>query len=231
VERHLGLVETLLPPEPISLDDDEEIRRSLPDLLAGLRQELEAIVVLLINDDGRILARAGDLPDSSAEVSLLSSLLSIYSASQKVSYHLGQKSHSSWHIFDSGKHDLIYAPVGATYAMLAIGKKLADEGRLRKTIDIFSASRDYIHKELGEAAAKPRTKKAPKEAATAPPETVEKSAKELEPLFKDAKKKLKPAEVDEFWDKAAGKHKALTKPDMLSYDQAKQLGLAPEDES
>jgi hypothetical protein len=37
--------------------------------------------------------------------------------------------------------------------------------------------------------------------------------------------------VDEFWDKAAGEHKAPSKPDMLTYEQAKQLGLAPEDES
>ena len=33
-----------------------------------------------------------------------------------------------------------------------------------------------------------------------------------------------------FWSKAADKHKAPTDPDRLSYDQAKQLGLAPEDE-
>jgi hypothetical protein len=62
-------------------------------------------------------------------------------------------------------------------------------------------------------------------------EVVEQSARELEPLFKEAKKKLKPADVNDFWDKAANKHKAPTKPDMLSYDQAKQLGLAPEDEA
>jgi len=54
--------------------------------------------------------------------------------------------------------------------------------------------------------------------------------REMEPLFKESRKKLKPADVNDFWDKAADKHKAPTKPDMLSYDQAKQLGLAPEDE-
>ncbi len=63
-----------------------------------------------------------------------------------------------------------------------------------------------------------------------PADVVEKSAKELEPLLKDAKKKLKTSEVNDFWDKAVDSHKAPTKPDMLSYEQAKQLGLAPEDE-
>ena len=55
--------------------------------------------------------------------------------------------------------------------------------------------------------------------------------REMAPLFKESRKKLKPADVNDFWDKAAEEHKAPTKPDMLSYDQAKQLGLAPEDES
>ncbi len=37
--------------------------------------------------------------------------------------------------------------------------------------------------------------------------------------------------MNEFWDKAADKQKAPSNPDMLSYEQAKQLGLTPEDES
>jgi len=231
VERHLGLVETLLPPEPI-VQIDEEVRRTFPDLLAGLRQELEANAVLLISDDGRVLARAGDLPDNRAEISLLSSLLSIYSASQKISQQLGQKSTSNWHIFDSGKYDLVFAPVGAAYAMLVIGKKLADEKHQPETIRTFTASRQAIEQALGESGAPPKAvKAAEKEAPPQPPaEAEEKSAKELEPLLKDSKKKLKPEEVDAFWDKAAHKHKAPAKPDMLSYEQAKKLGLAPKDE-
>ncbi len=235
VERHLGLVETMLPPEAISQDDDEEVRRTLPDLLAGLRQELEANAVLLINDDGRVLARAGELPDKSAEIPLLSSLLSIYSASQKISYHLGQMAVSNWHVFDNGDYDLIFAPVGTVHSMLAIGKKLADEGRVLDMLRAFMAGREAIEKSLGESAPGPRTAKAgrgrEKGAVEPAAEAVEKNDKDLEPLLKEPKKKLKPAEVDAFWEKAAHKHKAPAKPDMLSYEQAKQLGLAPKDES
>ncbi|MRR37195.1 response regulator [bacterium] len=226
VERHLGLVETFLPPEPISTDD-EEVQRTLPDLLAGLRQDLEAKAVLLLNDAGDVLARAGDLPDSSKEVSLLSSLLSIYSAGQKVSRLIGQHESSSWYIFDGEKQDLIFAPVGQMHAMLVIGKGLADQERVLKTIEVFSAARETIRKNLPEKINPPE---AAQEPVTTPAETVEKSIRELEPLLKEAKKKMKPAEVNEFWDKAAHQHKAPTKPDMLSYDQAKQLGLTPEEE-
>ncbi len=230
VERHLGLVETMLPPEPIALDD-EEMHRGLPDLLAGLRQELAATAVILVSDDGRVLARAGDLPEKSAEVSLLSSLLSIFSASQKVAHHLGQKIPSNWHVFDSGTHDLVFAPVGPSRAMLVIGKKLANQDKIMENIATFMSARDAIEKLIGEAPAPKRPAKAVHESAAAPAEAADKGDRELEPLFKEAKKKLKPAEVDAYWDKAAGKHKPPTKPDRLSYEQAKQLGLAPKDES
>jgi len=227
VERHLDLIGTILPPELIAVDD-AELQRNLPDLLAGLRQELAATAVLLLNDTGRILARAGDLPDRDNEVALISSLLSIYSAGQKVSRLIGQKIASNWFVFDGGKYDLVFAPVGLTHAMLIIGKGVAGEVQVLKMVDIFSAARKKIEQLIGETSQGTPTTKEP---LTTPLENVEQSTKEMEPMFKDAKKKLKPAEVDEFWSKAADEHKAPSKPDMLSYDQAKQLGLAPEDKS
>lgn len=227
VERHLNLVETILPPEPI-MAEEKEIRRGLPDLLAGLRQELAATTVLILNDSGRILARAGDLPDNENEVALISSLLSIHSAGQKVSRLVGQKIASNWCVFDGGIYDLVFAPVGLNHAMLVIGKGIAGGERVMKTVDIFSAARKNIEQVIGETM---QGFSAIQEPLPIPAEAVEQGGKELEPLFKDAKKKLKTTEVNEFWNKAAGEHKAPSKPDMLSYEQAKQLGLAPEDES
>jgi CheY-like chemotaxis protein len=227
VERHLGLVETILPPEPIAFVDTE-IQRDLPDLLAGLRQELAASAVLLLNDTGQILARAGDLPDSDNEAALISSLLSIYSAGQKVARLIGQKIASNRYFFDGAKYDLVFVPVGLTHAMLVIGKGIAAGDQGLKTVDIFSAARKNIEQVLGETA---KGTLATPEPLTTPVEGVEQTMEEMAPLFKDAKKKLKPAEVNEFWNNAADKHQALSNPDMLSYDQAKQLGLAPEDES
>ena len=234
VERHLNLVETILPPEPIAADDTE-IQRGLPDLLAGLRQELAATAVLLLNDTGRILARAGDLAGGLGhdnEVALISSLLSIHSAGLKVSRLIGQKIASRrWYIIEGGKYDLVFAPVGLTHAMLVIGKGI--RWTEVKTVDIFSAARKNIEQVIGEtaqgtSATQPKALTTPlPRARTGTTEVVEQSMKELALLFKDAKKKLKPAEVNEFWNKAADKHKAPSKPDMLSYEQAKQLGLGP----
>jgi CheY-like chemotaxis protein len=227
VERQLNLVDTILPPEPIAAQEPE-VRSSLPDLLSGLRQALAAASVLILNDTGRILARAGGLPDTDDEIALISSLLSIHSAGQKVSRLIGQKTPSNWHVFDGGKYDLVFAPVGLMHAMLVIGKGIAGEDRVLGTVETFSAVRRKIEDLLIEV---PEAPPVPQELKTAPLETAEQGEKELGPLFKDVKKKLKNTEVDDFWEKAAGEHKTPAKPDMLSYEQAKQLGLAPEDES
>jgi CheY-like chemotaxis protein len=228
VERHLGLVETMLPPEPIAASEAEEFHSNLPDLLVQLRQEMEAIAVLLLNDNGRVLARAGDLPDSDNEIPLLSSLLSIQSAGQKISRLIGQKNVSNWHVFNGDQYDLIFAPIGTMHAILVVGKELANKDHVLKQVDIFAAVCGTIETALGEI---PQGAATTQEALATPVEIVEQSMPEMAPLFMDARKKLKSADVNEFWAKAADEQRVPTKPDMLSYEQARQLGLAPKDET
>ena len=228
VERHLGLVETLLPAKPINEEEAGE-RQSLADLLTGLRQELDAMAVFLINDRGRIQARAGDLPDSSTEVSLTASLMAIFSAGQKVSHLMGQKPPSNWHIFKGGEYDLVFAPVGTTHAMLAVGHGLAAQERVLNTSHLFSDFGQKIEQAL-EALDVPLVPYIKPHTAPLPEAPAAPSADELEPLLQKAKKKLKPEEVDAFWTTATGKHKVAPKSDVLSYDQAQQLGLTPKED-
>jgi CheY-like chemotaxis protein len=219
VEHHLHLVEKGPPTGPLSIKTG--IQRGLPDLLAGLRREMTATSVLLLNDTGRILARAGDLPNQENEVALISSLLTIYSAEQKVSRLLGQKITSTWYVFDRGANDLVFAPVGLTHAMLVFGKGIAAEGQLLKTTQMFSEVRTIIEQVIGETA---RNISVPQPSPSAPPEGIE-------PLFNAEQRKPIPEIVNDFWSKAADTHKPPSNPDMLTYEQAKQLGLAPKDES
>ena len=76
VERSVGLVRTIFPPEPTK--EGEEHRQSLSELLIGFRQKVTADAVFLISDRGRVMARLGIWNDSSMEVSLLSALMAIY---------------------------------------------------------------------------------------------------------------------------------------------------------
>jgi DNA-binding NarL/FixJ family response regulator len=230
VERVLGLVETILPLEPILNDDEDDKRQRLAVQFSELRQKLNAQAVLLLNDRGRILACAGELPEKNQEVSLVASLMAIYSAGQKVTQIIGHKSNSSWHIFNGGKFDLIFAPLDSTHAILLAGNKLADEDVILQNIHHFTAARLAIEASLLvlDGPTIPFIKDTPIE--TDVEIEIEMSGEDLTPLLKQSKKKIKTDELDAFWSDAAdGQPAAPLFADGLSYDQARQLGLTPED--
>jgi CheY-like chemotaxis protein len=227
VEYQLGLIESVSPPKPeVSIEGESQC--DMPELLESLCQELTAVTILLMSDNGRILARAGNLPDNIKELPLISSLLSIQYTGHKISHLIGQEIFSNWYAFNGGTYDLIFAPVGSTHTMLIIGKGIASEERVLRTMDIFSTARKNIQKIIG---AKSLGKSAIQEPPTIPSKTVEQSFNEMESLLDNADERLKPTEANEFWEKAVDNHKVISKPDMLSYEQAKKLGLAPKEES
>ncbi len=248
VERSLGLVRTIFPPETSEKSARQQSR--LSDLLANFRQDIKAQAVFLLSDRGRVLVRAGELYDSSMEVSLISALMAIFSAGLKVSKFIHQDQLESFYVFNGGDQDLLFIPVNPMYALLLAGKGLADRETVLDTVQSLLAVRDEVDKSLrhlgvtGQLSAPeaqvptPASAPAPTTPAKLPerPETIQyvepPTIAEMENLFKQAKKKkMKTGELDAFWGEAAAKHSnAPTNPDVISYDQARQLGLMPDDE-
>lgn len=245
VERSLGLVRTIFPPENSEKTSRQQSR--LSDLLVNYRQDIKAQAIFLLSDRGRVLARAGDLYDSSMEVSLISSLMAIFSAGLKVSKFIRQDKLDNYYVFNSSDQDLIFIPVNPMYALLLAGRNLAERETVLETIQSLLALRDEVDKalkNLGVTGPLSDVKMEPKPEpvpiiSQKPAEEVE-SVKYVEPptmvemdnLFKQArKKKMKTGELDAFWGEAAAKHgNAPTNPDVISYEQARQLGLMPDDE-
>lgn len=235
VERSLGLVRTIFPPE--STQEAEAHRQTLSELLAGFRQKIEADAVFLISDRGRVLARAGNLYDSSMEVSLLSALMGIYSAGLKVSRFIRQEQLENYHVFRGGDHDLILIPVNSAHALLLAGKDLASRDRIMKTVEGMLFVRgdvENILQSLGVAPATTVTEStvpaAEREAGGfIPPFVTEEPEPEVdvEALFA-AGKKSKVKDVDAFWEDAVEKSGNIPlNPDVISYEEANKLGLAP----
>lgn len=239
VERSLGLVRTIFPPE--SADKSSPSQSRVSDLLANFRQDVSAQAVFLISDRARVLARAGDLYDSSMEVSLLSALMAIFSAGLKVSKFIRQEQLENYHVFSSGEQDLLFIPVNPSYALLLAGKGLADRERVLETIMSMLALRDEVDKSLRHMGV---SEPSPSGSELLPPEAapdVQGIPAYIEPptmteftntiLNQAGRKKMKTDELDEFWGQAAEKHgKASSNPDVISYDQARQLGLMPDNE-
>ena len=260
VERALGLVRAIYPSETSSDAKRVAPHARLSDLLANFRQDINAQAVFLLNDRGLVLARAGDLRDSSMEASLLSSLVAIHSAGVQVSHDIHQETLDAYYAFRGGDHDLLFTPVTPMYALLVAGNDLASAERILETVQSMLAFHDEVEKALksmgvtgelaspaqpalsrspakspegepveGDADSQPASTSSPgkkgktQELPAAPP------APEMEALFKEGKKKVKMDEVDSFWDEAAEKHKDRpTSPNVITYEQARQLGLAPD---
>jgi len=231
VERSLGLVRTIFPPE--SSKEVEENRQTLSELLTGFRQKVKADAVFLISDRARVLARAGDLYDSSMEVSMLSALMAIYSAGLKVSRFIHQERLDNYHVFRGGDHDLILIPVDVSHALLLAGKELANSERMLQTVEGMLFVRgdvENILQSLGVAPSPPvREAASPETEATVMFESNEPEPEmDLDELFASAGDKKKVDDLDAFWKDAVEKTGNIpTTPDVITYEEARKLGLTP----
>lgn len=238
VERGLGLVQTIFPTEPTS-GPVEERRSRVSDLLANFRQDVKAEAVFLLNDRGLVQARTGNLHDSSMEVSLISTLMAIHSASLKVAKHNHQETIDSYHVFTGGDHDLLFIPVTPLYALLVAGNGLAAEDRILETVGGLLALRAEVEKSLksmGVTGELKMVSEKQKAEAAAPKKQTDKLAKatpapEMEALLNQAasQKAKETANADDFWNEAAQKH--ANKPvssDVISLEEARKLGLLPD---
>ena len=239
VERGLGLVRTIFPPE---VGDEKMAARHsrISDLLANFRQDIRAQAVFLLNDKGLVQARAGDLHDSSMEVSLLSALMAIHGAGLKVSRYIHQDMLDAYYVFRGGDHDLLFIPIDPMYTLLVAGDGLAREERILETVSALLAVRNEVERTLksmgvtgeltmpSEPVTRPTSAPVKKKGKTHELPT-EPPSPEMEALLKEAgKKKVKTNDMDAFWDQAAEKHGTTpTNPEVITYELARQLGLAP----
>ena len=236
VERNLGLVRTIFPPESGSKEEAKRARVS--DLLANFRQDIKAHAVFLLNERGMVLARAGALKDSSMEVSLLSALIAIFNAGLKVARFNHQETLTQYYISSGGDEDLLLIPITGAYALLLAGENLAKRESILDTMQAFLALRDEVERslrsmgvtaELKERAAGAQTTPVKKKRKTGDLPQATTPSPEMEALLKEAERqKVKNKEMDEFWNKAAEQHAGKsTNPEVISYEEARKMGLTP----
>jgi CheY-like chemotaxis protein len=229
VERSLGLVRTIFPPEMSG--PAEEPHHSLSELLTGFRLQIGADAVFLISDRGRVLARAGDLYDSSMEVSLISALMAIYGAGLKVSRFIHQERPENYHVFSGEDHDLVLIPVDSSHALLLAGKDLAKADRIIQTVQGMLSVRadvENILQSLGVAPLSMLTESIIPEPQSLPQSNEPEPEVDLDALFATADQKAKVKDIDAFWNDAVEKTSNIsTNPDVITYEEARKLGLTP----
>lgn len=248
-ERLLGLVKDGFPLPPVA---DEPIAQSvkqmpggqvevmqekpvltLADHLSNLRQELQARSALLVDDSGHVLAEAGELPEVHSDQALMTAIMATLSASLKVSHSLGLETPDNLMFFAGAEHHVCLAPVGACGLLVVSGDgfQAVQLAVVRQAIHQVSREVGKILTSMG-VEVEPARETPPEPA----PEVVEvpldpQVLAGLDALFSDTRR-IKEQDVDAFWDALSEQSEldGSENADALTYDQARQLGLAPEDE-
>ena len=220
----------------------EKANIHLSERLVKMRQTLEAMSVMLLDGQGKTLSRVGDFPSPDFTVRWVPVLMNAFNGSARISTMLGQPFPEHVLYFRGTKFNLVLAPLGDLALVVAL---LPDPEALR-VAQVFEELLEVRHdlvKILGDLGVmKPIvvTTSTPqaqailegsvKEMETVTEEEVEPLAVDIDALFKNERVKTMPQELNDFWETAAGKlPNTPPGPGALSYDQAKRLGLTPED--
>jgi len=222
---------------------------SLSGLVAGLRQRLGALAVWVLDERGRIVAQAGDVPDLLLEEHWAGAALSVLATGAKLSRLAGEGPVAQAMVYQGKDYHLVLAPAG-NYALLTLlrpGRStlrmaLAVEEALenQQPLAEILAAMKPAHTPMQEAAAaaqKSRSKTSPLSLPAQPAPAVESAPEpalhDFEALFEQKTQPAPAQDVDVFWDalNAAGQPGLSPAPDVLSYDEAHQLGLTPNEES
>ena len=233
VERSLDLKRTVLPSE--GENGESEAHKNLSGLLSKFRKKMGAQVIFLLSDQEHVLAKAGTLQNSSLEASLLSALMGIYRGGQKVSGFIHQTDPLSYHIFPGGDQDLLLVPVNNSHALIVAGERIVERSKVLDLTDammILKSEVEHVLDAMGVTRSSLEKMDDYYETEDSPDEEIiedDDSSVELDTLLTQ-KKKLKTTEADSFWEEAVvNKTNLPVDADKLSYDQARQLGLTPED--
>jgi CheY-like chemotaxis protein len=249
VERLLGTVETFLPPAPI-FEESPQPFKGPSEYLADLRQTTQAVAAYLLDDGGEVQASAGHMAEENTESNLILAINAAHHAGLKVSYALGIKIPNNLMFFKGRQYHLCIAPVGAAHTILLVFDAMHQaDFPLAVNGPVFQAAEEILESLSRVSAAAPAT---PQELPETPPEAgfpvepVETillpQEEDLQPepvdipdlneLFKKEKTALDTKQVDSFWDAAVEQDgtNGAGSASALSYDEARRLGLAPNDE-
>lgn len=209
---------------------------SLAERLGSLRRELDALMVTLLDDRGQIIAQAGNGKQASSLAVLIPALMATYSAAEKVSLALGADPPENVLFFSGAEYDLTLAHVGRLAALLIVSAPAVRAEIGAKLISVLRPAINDLLQILADMGLLPPQMPEQLGEQSAPEEQVEAEANlgELETALQQAgEQELDAADVDQFWDSLVEGDTGKKPPGTgeLSYEQAQQIGLTPEEET
>lgn len=205
---------------------------TLYDRLIELKKQVKAVSVLVVNSAGQIVEEAGSATDISTGSRLLSALMHAFRASLQVSQAMLKGTNESLQYFAAPRQCIYVAPVGMNHALFVVtgGYFGPDKlGMIYHTIHLAVHDLQIIiNKEAAERSEPLQpTQELPTE-VTVDQETLDK----VDSIFSQASQTVGKDQVDGYWETVGDSTPPEETPnkEVLTYDQARQLGLAPDDD-
>ncbi len=240
-------------PGPTSAPDSVETPHvTLSQIVVGLRQRVGAAAIFILDERGRIVAQAGDVPDIPLETEWAGPVMAVLSAGSKVARLVGNEISQHAMAFPGKDYHLVLAPAG-DYALMvlvhpgrsalrmavAVEEALDAQQSLREVLPgippmLTGVPEAAVPSEQVPASIEPQPVEALEDDLVVEPQSTldRQSLVDFETLLSQSEEELKDKDVDEFWDKLSlkGQPGPTENPDALSYDQARKLGLTPNED-
>lgn len=236
VERLLGLVESAAPSEmdllKAQMESAEEHVGNIAQYMSDLRFNLQADCVALLNARGQVLARAGSLPDAEIETTLMPELMTVFFAAGRIATHTGAPQIDDLFIFRNPRYHLHLSSVAASYALLLVTPPL-NAAQLAALSEATLKTLERISPQLARLESALRPAPEQPEPEPQPAANLEDTDPHLEDVLHEAETKpIDRGRAEKYW-KAPSEQLLVAPPRgaALTYEQARQLGLAPIEET
>jgi DNA-binding response OmpR family regulator len=199
--------------------------------LAELKRQLKAVAALLVNDAGQVIEEAGSAADISTGSALLSALMHTFRASLQVSQALAKGHSDSLQYFAAPRQCIYVTPVGMNHALFVVTSGYLGPDKLGS---IYHTIHLAVHDLQAILADEADQQKEPANLAVEIPADVaidQETLAKVEDMFAKIPKTGSEQELDGFWEKLDEDGTPHHTPgrDVLTYDQARNLGLAPDE--
>jgi CheY-like chemotaxis protein len=204
---------------------------NLIDRLSDLKRQVKAVAALLVNDSGQVVEEAGTAAEITTGSALLSALMHAFRSSLQVSHAMARGTSESLQYFVAPRQCIYVTPVGMKHVLFVVTVGYFGPDKLGTIYHaIHLAVRDIQAIIENEAASQKGAQNLQHELPTEVAIDGDTLA-EVENMFSQALIKSSPKKADDFWE-SAGENGALSgsdRKDVLSYEQARNLGLAPDE--
>ncbi len=216
----------------------------LSQRVAELRQTLGAETVALLDDFGRVAAHSGSPLPEEFEKETAALVMSALSAAGRLGRWMEAAQPAPVQVLRGASRDLVAGAIG-TYALvlvlpagrsalrlaLALEEVLAAQKELAESLTRMGIHwQQQPEMNLPAEGGEDQAAKTPELNLDSLPLNLEEVGDLLDLLEKPAEMVAPAGDLDSFWESAAqGGDAAPLPPDVLSYDQARQLGLAPDE--